>query len=76
VRTNLEYVLPDDRAEFLSRQLRWVEPGGRLIVCHYQDRDTDLINTAAFLEEHGYEVVASTGADRVSVAWTDLPDPT
>jgi SAM-dependent methyltransferase len=71
VRTNLEYVLPEDRAEFVAKQADWVAPGGRLVVCHYHDPDGTLIDTGAFLADHGHVVVGTGGADGVSLAWTD-----
>lgn len=72
VRTNLEYVPAEDRAEFVARQSGWVEPGGRLILCHYRDRGTRQIDTAAFLRAGGYEVAGSAAAPGVSVAWTNV----
>ena len=71
VRTNLEYVLAEDRTEFVVRQLDWVEPGGRLILCHYRDRGTSQIDTAAFLHTMGYDLIGSAAAPGVSVAWMD-----
>jgi hypothetical protein len=72
VRTNLEYVPAEDQGEFVARQIDWVEPGGRLILCHYRDRGTCQIDTAAFLRAGVYEVAGSTEAPGVSVAWTNV----
>ncbi len=72
VRTNLEYVLPADREEFVDRQAGWVRPGGRLILCHYRDRGVQLIDVAEWLGARSYEVLGAATADGVSVAWVEI----
>ena len=72
VRTNLEYVLPEDRRKFVLHQLDWVTPGGRLILCHYCDRGATQIDTASFLRKLGMAVAGARHVDGVTVAWCDV----
>lgn len=73
VRTNLEYVREPDWPEFVARQLPMVAPGGRLIVCHYHGNQQPDREVAAVLASLGYEIVGSSGAPGVSLAWLDPP---
>jgi len=70
VRTNLEHVPRADWEVFVRRQLDWVVPGGRLIVCHYRNRDEPVVDVATQLEAWGFGV-AGRIHDPVEAAWTD-----
>ena len=56
VRTNLEYVPPEDRASFVLRQHRWVEPGGRMILCYYPDRSGAIVDVPGCVADVGLEL--------------------
>jgi len=71
VRTNLEYVPKADWPEFIRRLLDLaLAPGGRLIVCHYDEHPVDV---ATVLTDLGYTVAGQSSAPHVSLAWTDKP---
>lgn len=70
VRTNLEYVQPNDWPEFIARQYSAVAEGGRLIVCHYREPQ-DAVDVAALLVGLDYQVRGQAEAPGVSVAWCD-----
>lgn len=72
VRTNLEYVPRMDWESLVRRQLEWVSPGGRLIVCHYRNRDEPAVDVAARLCDWGF-VVGGELHQPVEAAWTDRP---
>jgi len=72
VRTSLEIVPPGDREAFVRRQLGWVEPGGRLFVCHYRDEGAPAIDVEATLGGWGLEV-AGARHEPVELAWVDVP---
>ena len=72
VRTNLEYVPRADGETFVRRQLEWIASGGRLIVCHYRNRDEPVLDVAAHLEAWGLEV-AGFLHEPIEAAWTDRP---
>ena len=69
VRTNLEYVPPEDWPEYLRRVAR---PARRLIVCHYVNADEQLVDCAELLDRCGYDVAGESDAPGVSLAWTDV----
>jgi 2-polyprenyl-3-methyl-5-hydroxy-6-metoxy-1,4-benzoquinol methylase len=72
VRTNLEYVPPDDRAESVIRLYELaVESSGRLIVCHYRNADESPVDVPGFLAGLGLAVAGESSAPGVSLAWTD-----
>lgn len=71
VRTNLEYVQQRDWSEFITRQYTAVADGGRLIVCHYRNKNEERVDVDAFLTGLGYAVVGQAEAPGVSVAWCD-----
>jgi SAM-dependent methyltransferase len=73
VRTNLEYLQPRDWPEFVARQHAAVAPGGRLIVCHYRNRDDACIDVAAVLTAMGLTVAGQAEAPGTSVAWCEAP---
>lgn len=70
VRTNREYVQPDDWPAFIARQYSAVMEGGRLIVCHYRDPE-DAVDVAALLSALGYDVCDHAEAPGVSLAWCE-----
>ena len=74
VRTNLEYVQPDDWPEFLGRQHGAVGRGGRLIVCHYRNEDEEPIEVASLLRRLGYAVAGQAEVPGTSVAWCERRD--
>lgn len=71
VRTNLEYVQPDDWSVFLQRQYRAVADGGRLIVCHYSNADDKPIEVAALLRSLGYAVAGHVEVVGTSASWCE-----
>ena len=72
VRTNLEHVPRADWSAFVERQLSWVVPGGRMIVCHYRNAHEEVVDVGALLEGWGF-AVAGRIRDPFEAAWTDRP---
>jgi len=72
VRTNLEYVPREDWVEFARRQLTWVAPGGRLILCHYRNEHLGekAADVAGVLREAGGPLTGRGSAPGVEIAWT------
>ncbi len=69
VRTSLEFVPERDRPSFVRRQLGWVSPGGRLIVCYYRDRTAPPLDVAAFLGAIGLDVGGVMSVGDPDVVW-------
>ena len=75
VRTNIEYVLPEDRGANLRRLHDLaVAPGGRLVACHYVGGGNAPDDVAGLLYSIGLDVVGEASADGVGVAWADAPE--
>jgi SAM-dependent methyltransferase len=74
VRTNLEYVPPNDWTVFIQRQYAAVAPGGRLIVCHYRGPDEPDVDPGLVVERAGFHVAGRIEPPTVDAVWIERPE--
>jgi hypothetical protein len=73
VRTNIEYVPRADWVDFVHDQYGAVACGGRLIVCHYRNRDDPYVELGPIIERAGHAVAGMLDVRGASIAWIEGP---